>query len=41
MTSKAKLEICRSEAADAEDRVSVDRAAAIVNAAYFWYEAEK
>ena len=46
MTSKANLEICRSEATDAEDRVlvdrvSVDRVAAIVNAAHFWYEAEK
>ena len=39
MTSKAKLEICRSEATDAEDRVLVDRVA-IVNAAYFWSEAE-
>ncbi|MEE3094055.1 MAG: hypothetical protein VX340_08170 [Pseudomonadota bacterium] len=41
MTSKAKLEICRSEATDAEDRVSVDRVVAIVNAAYFWSEAEQ
>ena len=40
MTSKAKLEICRSEATDAEARVLVDRVAAIVNAAYFWSEAE-
>ena len=35
MTSKAKLEIRRSEATNAEDCV-----VAIVNAAYFWSEAE-
>ena len=40
MTSKAKLEIRRSEATNAEDRVSVDRIVAIVNAAYFCSVAE-
>ena len=41
MTSKAKLEIRRSEATDAKDRAFVDRVVAIVNAAYFWSEAEQ
>ena len=40
MTSKAKLEIRRSETTDAEDRVLFDRVVAIVNTAYFWSEAE-
>ena len=40
MTSKAKLEIRRSEATDAEDRVLFGRVVAIVNTAYFWSEAE-
>ena len=40
MTSQAKLEIRRSEATDAEDRAFIDRVVAIVNAAYFWSEAE-
>ncbi len=41
MTSQAKLEIRRSEATDAKDRAFVDRIVAIVNAAYFWSEAEQ
>ena len=41
MISKAKLEIRRSEATDAEDSALVDRVVAIVNAAYFWSEAEQ
>ena len=35
MTSKAKLEIRRSEAKDAKDRVLFDRVVAIVNTVYF------
>ena len=41
MTSQAKLEIRRSEATDAKDRAFVDRIVMIVNAAYFWSEAEQ
>ena len=41
MTSQAKLKIRRSEATDAKDRAFVDRIVAIVNAAYFWSEAEQ
>jgi hypothetical protein len=41
MTSQAKLEIRRSEATDAKDRAFVDRIVAIVNALYFWSEAEQ
>ena len=41
MTSQAKLKIRRSKATDAKYRAFVDRIVAIVNAAYFWSEAEQ